>query len=800
MAYRLLYDNQLLFDPYTDDVVTDAQLTAKINTADYLDFTMPLGHSLYNVVQENALSVFLYFDNVKLFEGYIETIKDDLEGNRKIACVSALSYLQDTRVRPYSTVDGEQPLKAPTSVEGYFNWLIEQHNKNVLDQKKRFKVGVNQGALLDENDYIYRSSKQLPSTAKEIEDKILDSLGGYLFLTYDGDDKVLNLYADAYEANTQIIDFGVNITDFNKTIDTVSQYTAIYPQGATPKLEEGSESNTELPPIDITSLPDGYVEGYSGIVKQGDVIYNFDAVQRYGYREYFYSNTDITDPKNLLKASCVTLNKLMSPSLTIEVTAVDLSLLVDDYEHLKVGQAARVRAKAYNVDEYLMINSIVLDFQDPGNTVYNLGTTYDTLTGQQSSYFKSLNAGINKSLDQVASLDQATKDLAKDAKEAMNKADQASQDASNASSKSDSAINKADEAITSSSDAISKAEDAATAADSAQSKANEAADAANAAQITADTAKANAQKAQDEVDTFKTDADAKYATKVSLTETASDLTINFDNKIDTINKYVRFVDGNVILGEAENPTTLKISNDHLDILNNTDVVAKFSESAIELGNKSYQSTIKLCKGLGTIQGFVYGENDSDPIIEIGASSGVRLHATRTIDAGHFSMGHFGILTSSDASNSETSMVSESYLRGDNSSVMKDAAISVYTSNTGDSVCRLSASKIQINGKDSFELTKLWSGNLSKGGSVNVIQGNQYTLFAVRLGGDGILMIGVKFNNQLHCFASYDSGSATYQYRASFEINDFTFKLTGASINPLNGARTEYTVTEIYGIF
>ena len=807
MAYRLLYDNQLLFDPYTDDVVTDAQLTAKINTADYLDFTMPLGHSLYNVVQENALSVFLYFDNVKLFEGYIETIKDDLEGNRKIACVSALSYLQDTRVRPYSTVEGEQPLKAPTSVEGYFNWLIEQHNKNVLDQKKRFKVGVNQGALLDENDYIYRSSKQLPSTAKEIEDKILDSLGGYLFLTYDGDDKVLNLYADAYEANTQIIDFGVNITDFNKTIDTVSQYTAIYPQGATPKLEEGSESNTELPPIDITSLPDGYVEGYSGIVKQGDVIYNFDAVQRYGYREYFYSNTDITEPKNLLKASCVTLNKLMSPSLTIEVTAVDLSLLVDDYEHLKVGQAARVRAKAYNVGEDLMINSIVLDFQDPGNTVYNLGTTYDTLTGQQSSYFKSLNAGINKSLDQVASLDQATKDLAKDAKEAMNKADQASQDASNASSKSDSAINKADKAITSSSDAIAKAEDAVNTSNDTKNKvtlvekqANEAADAANTAQSTADTAKTNAQKAQDDVDAFKTDADAKYATKASLTQTASDLTINFDNKIDNINKYVRLVDGNVILGEAENPTTLKISNDHLDILNNTDVVAKFAESAIELGNNSQQSEIKLCKGLGSIRGNVFGEGDSDPIIEITTPSGVNLIANREINSGHFSMGSFNVLTSSDGTNNEAMMVSESYLRGDNSSVMKDAAISLYTSSsTGDSVCRITSSKIQINGYDAFRLTKLWSGNLSKGGSVN-IYGSQYTLFAVRPRGDGILMIGVKFLNELHCCASYDSGSATYQYRATFSVNNNTFRLEGASSNLLNGTNTTCSVTEIYGIF
>lgn len=1837
MGYKVLYDNQLLFDPYTDDRITDTKLSSKLNAASYFDFTIAPTHSLYSKLEERAGEVRIYFNNLILFKGEITKIDEDFEGNYSVSCTGVLDYLTATRVRPYSTVEGEQPLKAPSSFDGYFQWLIDQHNSNCLDSRKHFSVGVNQGNMLDKNNYIYRSSEQRPTTASEIEDKILNSAGGYLFVRYEGDLNILDLYADVHDVNTQIIDYGVNMIDFNKTTTTEGQYTAVVATGYTPNPPEG-QPDAKMKPITLEGCTDGGTPYSSTIVKMGDRVYDVEAVKRYGYHEYYVSNTDITTYDGLLYYACKTLNTLLSPALTISVKAVDLALIMGEkYKHLQLGQAARIRSKPRKVDEYLMVNSIDLDLMNPDNTTFDLGASYDTLTGQQSAYLKTLNASINASLDTVDALSTNVKNSAKLAQEAKDKADTATDAAADAAAKADkvtdianSAVNKAESAVTKADTAISTAtdtkakvtlvekqateakaaadtakkaaDDAATAADSAQSsaekaneaasnantaasnaqstadsalssaaqankdvgniktqiteinkemtsvkqdaatlrddltgqittvketmeadytkkselsatetnlkteisksaaglrtevsqtystkkeletttkaaqtaqstadaakkaaesnasdlanavskfdgdisglkdqidgaiqtwfydgipnaltepevhwttekdrqthlgdlyydnqtgfcyrymnqngvyswkrildtditkalsdaakaqttanakkrifittptppydigdlwvqgtngdimrcqtpkidsqayaeadwvkaskytddtavtnlsntvektyatkstvnqlsdrieqtvssveevrtdataakttadnakkaaddaaaaantahetataaqtaankaqehatsaataastakanadaaqaaankanasladakknletlqnradvtdeeltaaknavasaqtaadnansaatkakelantaqstadtakqnaataqtKANAAASAASTAQSTADTAKDNAKKAQDDVNALKnrvtqaetkitqnseaitlratktevasavrdtgnlisfanmiktytidngslgnqtaepvtdgyagdastkelvpvsggqvlvlskleagaapgegyigrivafdsdratiqkileisqtsgtktwtatlpantayirigiyaypsckwsaqilpdyetdaankanaaantalseskkytdaqlkitsdsitstvsstyakkeypdtrndnntpdwymehyprqsvtelklcfviglsgdqfcslltevpwpdasggypkqtasvldkrywrvgtngstwgtwndvtglastasntastalstantakstadtvkndlenlsiggrnlllkslssggdvvydgnvtenkfcgrracftdnswigiqmlkgvspnffnrnaikigdivtasvyvmaesdsnthrfalyranrtynttygiqfenmptqqneefvtpnmtggvwyrlwctfpiteysltdttimrfecnepfiwwsspklelgnkptdwspapedystttemqssinqtaesikttvskeytkiTDADNKYATKTSLTQTANDLTIDFDNKIDNINKYVRFVDGNVILGEAGNPTTLKITNDHLDILNNTDVVAKFAESAIELGNNSRQSEVKLCKGLGSIRGTVFGESDTDPIIEITTQSGVNLNAKREINAGHFTMGGFNVLTSSDGTNNETQMVSESYLRGDTSSTMKDAAISLYTSSkTGDSVCRISSSKIQINGYDAFRLTKLWSGNLSRGGSVNVIGGSNYTLFAVRPGLDGILMVGVKYLNQLHCYASADGGSSISQYHASFEVNNSTFKLVAASVNILNGGNNAYTVTEIYGLF
>lgn len=453
MGYKLLYDKQVLFDVYSGDYVTDAQLSMSVNSTSYFDFTISLTHSLYNIIAEHAGIVELYFDNAKLFSGEITKISVDLNGNKDITCAGALDYLSYTLVRPYSTIDGEADLLAPSSVDGYFNWLIEQHNKHCLDSRKHFFVGVNQGNLLDNNNYIYRASSTLPTTSSEIEDKILNSIGGYLYVRYKDDKNILDLYADTHEANTQIIDFGVNITDFVKTTSTDDQYTAVIATGYTPDPPE-DDPQKKMNPINLEGCVDGGTPYSPSIVKMGDVVYDINAVARYGYKEYHVSNDDIKTYDGLLQYACKVLNKLLSPSLSVSVKAIDLSLYMKDkYEHMQVGQAVRVRSKLHNIDEYLVVNSITLDMNNPENTEYQLGESYDTLTGQQSSHLRSLNSSIVSNLDTVAKLDSETKKNAKDiadtkvvASNAANKANKASEDARNSVSKSSEAIKNANEA------------------------------------------------------------------------------------------------------------------------------------------------------------------------------------------------------------------------------------------------------------------------------------------------------------------------------------------------------------------
>ena len=528
MGYKLLYDKQILFDVYTGDYVTDAQLSMSVNAASYFDFTISLTHSLYNIIAEHAGIVELYFDDAKLFSGEITKISVDLNGNKDITCTGALDYLSYTLVRPYSTIDGEADLLAPSSVDGYFNWLIEQHNKHCLDSRKHFSVGVNQGNLLDNNNYIYRASSELPTTASEIEDKILNSVGGYLYVRYKDDVNILDLYADAHEVNTQIIDFGVNITDFVKTTSTDEQYTAVLATGYTPDPPE-DDPQKKMNPISLEGCIDGGTPYSPTIVKMGDIIYDVNAVARYGYKEYHVSNDDITTYDGLLQYACKVLTKLLSPSLSVSVKAVDLSLYMKDkYEHMQIGQAVRVRSKLHNIDEYLVVNSITLDMNNPENTEYELGETYDTLTGQQSSYLRALNSSIVSNLDSVAKLDSETKKNAKDiaetkivASDAANKANKASEDATNAVSKSSEAIENANQAKTDAANASSKADAATEIANSANTKSDQATDLANSAKQEASTASSIASEAKKTAD--KAQADANANTKaVAQAQSAAD--------------------------------------------------------------------------------------------------------------------------------------------------------------------------------------------------------------------------------------------------------------------------------------
>ena len=412
MPYKLLYGDDILFDPYVDDEIYDLSLTEEKNACAYLDFTVASNHELYDEIKEKDKFVTLYFDDEKLFVGYVTEIEKDFYNNKEVSCVSVLAFLDSVMTRPYSSIEEKQPVTAPTSIDGYFQWLIDQYNERRLGYNVEFRVGANQGSSFSDVDYVEFENSSMSTIASQITDNILDTYGGFLTLDYVGEQFVLNLYSDTHEANSQIIDFGVNITDFTRTDSTDDQYTAVRPTGKS-NTEDGKTTY-----VTIESLGDGVTSEDSDIYKIGDVLYSLSGVQRYGYKEYEYSDSNIENPEELMRLAIVDLRKNKDVKTTIDIKAVDLALFMEGYTHLKTGQVVRVRSNPHGVDEYLMVSSINVDLQDPGNSEYTLGDTYDTLTGRQSAYVKSLNQGINSAVDMVGPISDEAKNAAKDAEEA----------------------------------------------------------------------------------------------------------------------------------------------------------------------------------------------------------------------------------------------------------------------------------------------------------------------------------------------------------------------------------------------
>ena len=484
--YQLTYDSKILFDPYMQSTaITDAKYTGKSNSVSYLDFSIAPNHPLYNTIEKDKGLVEFYSDNVLKFRGKINEIEIDNYGYKNVSCNSVLQYLNHTRVRSYSTVPGDADITAPTSVEGYFQWLIDQHNLHVKDVSERFEVGVNQGAALDKNDYILRSNDNYPTTLNEINDKILDNLGGYLFVEYKDDRNILNLYADVHSTNSQIIDFGSNILSISYKENDDELYTVVIPRGGTPEKKEGDTKDPK--PINIKNLPDNTFDTDSDIVKSGDCVYSISATKRYGYREYYYSNNDILEPSNLLKAAVIQLKFQMSPKVTIETKAIDLSIAYPGYEQLNIGDACRVRSARHNLDDYFMLSEMELDLNDPSQTTYTFGDEYVSLVGRQSNYLKKINSSIDRNYEDVntamsygkaatklADAANKTADAANNtAVKANDKAQKATEDAFNANTTANKAQNTANTAKDTADKAQTAAVDAKAVADSANKAAEE---------------------------------------------------------------------------------------------------------------------------------------------------------------------------------------------------------------------------------------------------------------------------------------------------------------------------------------
>lgn len=518
--YTITVDGKDLYIPDSEDYqVSSATISINTDSVAYLDMDIPCTNKGLKEIKQQASIVRVYDNDVLRYKMFVDNIDYDFDNTAKVSCTSVLAYLKDSLVRPYSTVDSEEGLTAPSSVNGYFSWLIEQHNKNIRDTKKYFYVGVNQGALLDRNNYIYRASTEIPTTSDEIKNKILDTYGAYISLTFNGDLNVINLYADVHDSNDQVIDFGVNLLDLTRSVSTESSYTAVRPTGAVPETENKSTSL----PITISSIPDGVSKWNSDVYKKDDVIYSISGVRDYGYKECEYSNSDITSVEYLYQVSIAYLNKLVNPYLTIDVKAVDLSLLyMDKYSPMEVGQAVRVRSEPHGVDEYLRISEISIDLLDPSNDSYTLGESYDSLTGQQSSYMKKLNSSINASFDIVGSAADAASKLADAAKKTANEADKKAQDAT------------------------SKANDANTKANEANTKADTATETANSASTKADQASQNAQKANEAAKKAQEDATAAIGSAKDAADKAASASQKADDntaKITTVENTIKTISG-----------------------------------------------------------------------------------------------------------------------------------------------------------------------------------------------------------------------------------------------------------------
>lgn len=491
--YFVKYGDKYLHDPrVTECSLHDLKIDKEENSCGYCDFTIYPNHPLCNKLKERDLNnpVEVYDDDVLLFSGFIYELGEEFYLDGSVKCKGELDFLKNSIIRPYSTLFRGYGLRAPSTVNGYFEWLIEQHNSQV-EVNQQFKIGINQGSALVEYDYIFKENDTYPTTIDEISEKLLNKdiggVGGYIRTRHENGVRYIDYISEWTDQNLQILDFGVNLTNYSKTDDSNSIATYVVPLGAAMintayPYDAGYRETTDTAPVegkiyytltengysqcsqDMTTFETGvtyyeYFEEYDesnqtltlvglddgsywdrDYVKKDDMIYCASAVEKYGMIGMKYENMEIVTKEELEVYGIVALKGRIAPKRTIEIKAVDMHLINPDIKPIQIGEYVRVRSKPHDLDSYFLCASISLDLNNPGNSVYTLGTTYDTLTGQQNKRINALNATINKQVEKAQALTNKAKETAQMATATVSRVNSMAQSANETANQAQAAV------------------------------------------------------------------------------------------------------------------------------------------------------------------------------------------------------------------------------------------------------------------------------------------------------------------------------------------------------------------------
>lgn len=341
--YYIMSGSQLLHHPYSDrDIAISAKLSEELNTQGSLDM------SLDNPPNLTVLSpVEVYDDDGMIWRGRVLSISDGIDTRKFIHCEGALAYLCDTVVEPFS-FRGRPDDNG--NVKGLFHHFIDQHNAQLAqDDPRRFTVG--QITVTDPNNYIYRSSETAMTTWDAINSKLIETLGGYIYLSGENLN-VINYVDDFDDQSYQVIHFGENLIDLMHENDANGIVTMLYAYGAKYDDEE------TIPPRETDPDPDvgEYVKWNGNRVHLSAPVEYTTGTAKYGKIFGTAIFDDCTTAEGLATAAWKWLSSNYFEHLSsLEISSADLSLIDPTIEKLGVGIYCSVICEPLDISVLMLV-------------------------------------------------------------------------------------------------------------------------------------------------------------------------------------------------------------------------------------------------------------------------------------------------------------------------------------------------------------------------------------------------------------------------------------------------------------
>ena len=237
---------------------------------------------------------------------------------------------------------------------------------------------------------------------------------------------------------------------------------------------------------------------------------------------------------------------------SLELSATDLNLVDKNIESFFIYEYVRFKSKVHNVNEIYLLTKITIPLDKPENMKINLGKETSSLTGLELSNKNSINNAINR-VDKIEKAYSLENDKMTDLENSLREEVQ-----TNITS-----IQQSQEEIL-----MTALENYVATSDF--------------------------QTFQEQVSTefSQTTEDFNFLFN-NITSQITTIDGNTQQQFQEISKYIRFVDGNIILGESGNQITLKIENDRIAFIQNNNEVAYFSNNKLTVLDGDFLNSLRI---------------------------------------------------------------------------------------------------------------------------------------------------------------------------------------------------------------
>lgn len=302
---------------------------------------------------------------------------------------------------------------------------------------------------------------------------------------------------------------------------------------ATRIIPYGAKDESTGERITIESVNDGL-----------DYIQDDDAVALRGVITKIVVWDDVTTPENLLKKAQQYMATAKMVVTTLKLSAVDLSAMDKDIDTFQVGDLVHVISKPHNVDEWFLVQERTYDLLNPENDTVTLGKEIATLTG----------ADVAAQRDTLTQLHRTEHSI-----------------------KADYTLN------------IAKAME--------QTR-----------EVLSTLIEQTSTAIRLEVsETYATNDELESKLSTSMTQLADSFNFSFESlqavvdendaeaqaRFETIEKYIRFEGGNIILGESGNELVLRIENDRIGFWDGGAEVAYFSNKQLVVLDGHFLNSLRV---------------------------------------------------------------------------------------------------------------------------------------------------------------------------------------------------------------